>query len=231
MIFFFFLGFFFLVVGLIFAVFLHFKYHHPTQAQIHTDLKSLQRRLRKSKINLNIWTAEDLNLLCSKAHPTKRLIDFKEFKSGLLKTIYDEPLVQWTAYHYRSEPPNMLCYFEVSDWKETYSIRLKGETAYIFEDETHVATFDKKWLFTSPSTQNTLLEIKPLADLAGFEVRKSGHLIAVLNPLDQKDKLNPRVFSWVHATLTHPQELALFAVVFTLLQHEKGLPTLEAHSS
>jgi hypothetical protein len=218
---------FFLVVFVVtvMALFFYFRYHRPSQSQIESDIAQLKLHIRPLIAGLKPWPDSETELLCTHTHRSKKRISWKDLRTGVLKTIYDEDIVAWACYSYKSEQPNSLYLLRYANWREDIILRIRRHEAYVLRGDMHMATLNTDWAFTDPRSNKVICRIVAQADGSHFELSAGGRGLAILMPPEKSDQLKPRLFQWIDV---HDSDEAyavrLFGVIWLLLQQEKVTP-------
>lgn len=218
---------FFLLVFMVtaMALYFHLKYHRPSQSQIEKDIQQLKSHIRPLLAGLKPWPANETDLLCTHSHTLKKRTSWKDLHMGVLKTIYDEDIVAWASYAYKSEKPNDLYLLRYSGWNEQIILRIRKEEAYLFRGESHIATLSTDWAFTDPRQNKVICRITPQSDTDLYELTACGRNLAIMQFRGASDQANPRVFQWLD---TRDEEeifaVRLFAAVWLLLMQRGAFP-------
>lgn len=172
----------------------YFRYSHPSKNQIETDRRALQVMVDARP--LQPWASDESGLLCQLAPGTKKYRGWKDRKMGTLFTIYEEPVVAWASYHYKSQVPQYLLVVRISGIPVLLTFHIRESGIHLFGDERHIASLDETGTWTLvPAGSGTWSYI--LLEDGSAELVHGSRRMALLAGPEASGRLKPKAFLWL----------------------------------
>jgi hypothetical protein len=207
----------------IFFLYFYFRYHHPSKGRLEKDRGELEALLRQPVYALTPWGEDELELLCALHYPRKRLLGWKDRHSGLIRTIYDEPVAAWAFHHYKSGLAHYLLVLRISGEAASLAMRIRGERAFLFENDRHTGTFESDGRLTDPRNDTTIALLREGPE--GSRVILLGdRLIGFLTPPKGSARLKPKAFVEVEPLKHEERRTVRIISLFWLIAQQEGLP-------
>ncbi len=177
-------------------LFLHyyFRYSHPSKNRIETDRRALQ--VMVDALPLQPWAPDESGLLCQMAPGTKKYRGWKDRKTGKLTTIYEEPVVAWASYHYKSQVPHYLLVVRISGVPVLLTFHIRESDIRLYGDERLLASLDETGTWTLvPAGRDTWTYVH-LED-GSAELWHGSRRLALLAGPEASGRLKPKAFLWL----------------------------------
>lgn len=204
-------------------LYFYFRYHHPSKGRLEKDRRELNELLLQPAYALRPWGENELELLCALHYPRKRLLGWKDRHSGLLRTIYDEPIAAWAFHHYKSGQPHYLLVLRISGDAASLALRIRGERAFLFENDRHTGTFESDGRLTDPRNGETIATLRTGPE-GSREIHLGHRLIGFLTPPQGSTRLKPKAFVEVAAPKPGDFRIVRIISLLWLIARQEGLP-------
>lgn len=202
-------------------IYFYIRYHQPSQAQIDTDIAHLAAILDRPEFQLAPWDTREMDLLCQLPYLLKKQRGWRDLQSGLLKTIYNEPIVSWASFNYKSPSPNVLVVCRISGWSQALILRIKKNQGFVFKNAIHQATIDPDWTFYNPRKNEIIGLLKTITDSEDAELFLFGRKRAILNKPGISRRLKPKVFTWIDDLSQEETDwIQAITALWLILQHQ-----------
>ena len=200
--------------------YLYFRYHQPSNGQIDADIAKLASLLDQPAYHLAPWDPHEMELLCSLPYLIKKQRGWKDLKTGLLKTIYNEPVASWAAYNYKSQKANALIVCKISGWSQVLVLRIKHKQGLVFRNLNHIATINPDWTIIKPQHNESLGRLITIPDTSHFEFYIHDRKLAVLDKPGMSNRLKPKAFVWLSAVSeTDADWIQAISALWLIQQH------------